>query len=123
MIAANPKGLDSNHRVGKDLLILEGNKSYKMSCFLQHDNRTEQKAIELKLVLLHREDTIYHEAIPIKLSEREGVWLGQGFLNHEVEFAPSGAIHIPLPGIYRWELYSPSKPAPQGITLVGFRLH
>lgn len=123
MQAVSPQGFDSLHRLEQDIFVPEARRRVSLEFFLRHDNRTEEEAIPLAIELRnHHEELVYHDTLTLRLAEQKGVWLGEGLVNHELSFYAPQSIKLEYPGIYRVVLYSPAKPSPRGITLVGCRL-
>lgn len=122
MTALSGERLDSLNGARLEVLVSEGRKPYRLEFFLLHDNRTEQEAIPLRMMLCGKQDTVYQGEMLLPLARERGRWIGQGLLQHEVEFALPAPIRIKYPGIYTLHLYSPLEPSPRGISLLAFRL-
>lgn len=122
MTAVAPEGLDSLHRIEQTFFVPKGRQEYQLEGFLNHDDRTEDMQMALVLRLECRDSLVRQDTLHLTLAERPGVWLGSGFLNHEVAFSLPHKLALPYAGIYRLSIYTPTSPSPKGITLVGARL-
>lgn len=121
--ATEPEGLDSLHRVEREVFVAEGKKVHQLEFFLRHDNRTKEEAIPLRMEIKNKQEEVVHrDSLMLPLAVRKGLWIGQGLFTHELSFEFSKKLHLNQAGIYKVVIYSPQNPAPKGITLVGFRL-
>lgn len=122
MLPVGREGLDSLHSLKSEFLVRRGGEMHRLDLFIRHDNRTESDRLRLILSLRRKTDTVYRDTIELRLSEAPSTWVGQGLLNHEVEYSVPQALLLQEAGIYEASIYAPRGEETKGLTLVGIRL-
>lgn len=122
MLPVDREGLDSLHSLKSEFLVRRGGEMHHLDLFIRHDNRTEHDRLRLILSLRRKTDTVYRDTIDLRLSEAPSTWVGQGLLNHEVEYSVPQALLLQEAGIYEASIYAPRDEETKGLTLVGIRL-